>query len=85
MSKQSEAKKRQSYKHKGKKCWNCAHLTYDLVMPEWMLAENEENLARGWGERYGDDRKQAKNMKCSLGQFAVRKVAVCDEWAERGN
>ena len=66
MSKQSEAKEIQHYTSKAPNCGDCAHITSDMVMPAWMI----ESGIKG-------DFSIEKNIRCSLGGFAVKKMAIC--------
>lgn len=64
MSKQSEAKKRQNYNPKPDipSCANCKNFTSDLVG------------TKGWDKQMY---YQEKNLRCGIGNFAVRKRGTC--------
>ena len=66
MSKQSEAKKYQNYNPKPDhaSCTNCKHFTSDNVGKE------------GWNKKMY---YQEKNLRCSIGGFAVKKNGTCTE------
>ena len=70
MSKKSEAKEKQGYVAKPvpKPCMNCANFLFDRVQVRLGTSWHPE----GWFED--------KNMRCSLGGFAVKKMGTCNEW-----
>lgn len=66
-SKQAAAKEAQSYiaKAEPKTCMNCAHFHYDSV-------ERRSVFGMVWFED--------KNLRCVKGEFAVKKMATCNEF-----
>lgn len=66
MSKQSEAKKEQNYRESPDSCANCAYYESQVV----------ENVCDSWNGRTVWLEEKAK--RCSLGGFAVKKMAMCD-------
>ena len=71
MSKQSEAKEKQGYNQKAARrvCSTCGHFKSDM-----------KNQLGYNGEPSGY--MVEKNLKCGLGGFAVKKMALCNEWIE---
>ena len=65
MSKQTEAKKTQNYTPKATPayCSNCQHYKSDLVKER-----------TSWGGEWTAE----KNIRCSIGEFAIKKQGVCD-------
>lgn len=76
MSKQSEAKKAQGYTTEPSNCAGYRNLTSDRILPAWMRGrpEYEKNFERHASER---------NFRCSIGGFAVKKTAVCNEFKKK--
>lgn len=79
MSKQSDAKAAQRYEAKPvpATCGNCKHMTKDMALSGWMVKENAKSAERGCQQLYGDGYKREKNLRCSVGGFAVKKTAAC--------
>lgn len=81
MSKQSEAKNEQGYLAKSNTCSNCGHFQSDVILPAWCVETNKIHEARGakphyvLGETHGG---VERNMRCSVGGFAVKKSATCN-------
>jgi hypothetical protein len=71
MSKQSEAKEKQNYRTSPRTCSNCVHYESKIVIKTYDSWRGKEE----WEEERG--------MKCSLGGFAVKKMAVCDLHANK--
>lgn len=67
MSKQSEAKAKQGYVPKAipQTCMHCAHFASEM-----------KACAGYFGGAYTEER----NLHCSLGGFAVKKMGTCNEW-----
>ena len=70
MSKQSEAKSRQGYVDKPvpQICKNCIRFLFDRVQTHEPTEWNKNGF---W---------QDKNLRCRLGDFAVKKTATCGEF-----
>ena len=66
MSKQSEAKKEQNYREVPDSCANCGHYESQLVEKTY----DAWNGKQVWAEE--------KGKRCSIGGFAVKKMATCD-------
>jgi hypothetical protein len=66
MSKASEAKKIQGYVDKAipRTCMTCNHFTHDTI-----------TQTHGYGSFTRDT-----NLRCSIGGFAVKKMATCNGW-----
>lgn len=62
MSKQSEAKKNQNYRTTPDTCSNCTQYQSDIVEKRTQFGS--------W--------KEEKGKRCSVGGFAVKKTATCD-------
>ena len=73
MSTQSEAKKRQRYipKYQPQVCGNCRNFTCASVQ----IAEGTSWQPEGWW--------QDKNLRCTIGGFAVKKLGTCNEWTPK--
>ena len=67
MSKQSDAKADQNYREKPvwRECRNCRHFSLDRVPQKSEYTDSE------WIDE--------KNLRCTLGNFAVKKLATCDK------
>lgn len=65
MSKQSEAKEMLGYSTKSRCCMNCVNYS----------AEQQEREGV-FGRKYVVE----KNRRCTLGKFAVQKMASCNQW-----
>lgn len=78
MSKQSEAKEAQGYEPKptSATCGNCAHFKVGLALPEWAVRANIQRP-----NRYGPEYAREKYLRCSIGGFAVKKMATCSKFA----
>lgn len=83
MSLQSKAKELQGYVTVQRGCLSCAHFMSDLVLPKWMQEHNstiDAGLIRA-GVRYSVSAHGVeKNLRCSIGGFAVKKTASCDRY-----
>ena len=79
MSKQSEAKAAQGYTTAVSNCGNCAHMGKDLVLPAWMLKDNEDRAERGLTPYTIEQHGVEKNFRCGIGGFAIKKTAACKE------
>ena len=66
MSKQSEAKKEQNYREAPDACANCGHYESHMVEKTY----DAWNGKQVWNEE--------KGKRCSIGGFAVKKMATCD-------
>lgn len=66
MSKQSDAKNFQNYRETPDTCSNCGHYESQMV----------ERTHSGWGGLRAWT--EEKNKRCSIGGFAVKKMATCD-------
>lgn len=77
MSKQSDAKKAQAYEEKPvlKNCANCRHVSVEMRLAKWKADIN--SVCPG---RYGEHHLEKKGARCSIGGFAVRLTAVCNEF-----
>lgn len=80
MSKQAEAKEAQGYTTSVRNCGNCAHMTSERGLPEWMREDNADRANRGLSpcytvEAYGIE----KNLRCGIGDFAIKKTATCSK------
>ena len=71
MSKQSDAKAIQNYQEKPfvKTCSNCANYRSEIVRHGYNWA--------------GAECFRETNMRCSVGGFAVKKTALCEDWKEK--
>lgn len=79
MSKQANARLQQRYRTDADTCANCAFFKRALELPAWMKDENARRQAAGRSAEYGDEHRREKNLRCSLGGFAVKKTAVCEQ------
>lgn len=83
MSKQSEAREKQGYKHEGPRCGTCFYFTSDSVPVKWMVEANELRTAAGQTPHYDltlpVNRKET-NLRCQIGGFAVKKNACCNHY-----
>ena len=79
MIKQSEAKERQGYDPKPlvRCCGTCASILFDMDWPEWMKDGKHDNYLV-------ENNKIEKNVRCGIGNFAVKKTAVCNGWKVKG-
>lgn len=70
MSKQTEAKEKQGYVAKAipQTCGNCQNFQSDKTEREGYL-----------GGTFIDE----KNLRCGIGQFAVKKMGTCNEWVKK--
>ena len=66
MSKQSEAKKEQNYRESPDSCANCGHYESQMV----------EKTYDAWNGTLVLNEEKGK--RCSIGGFAVKKMAMCD-------
>ena len=71
MSKQSEAKERQKYNPKASQrvCGTCKNFVFDLDWPTWMKDGKHDSYLTP--ENQGE-----KNIRCGVGGFAVKKLAL---------
>lgn len=65
-SRQADAKEAQNYRAYPNCCMNCTHFTCDKVEKQY----ETRRAIQVWTED--------KNLRCSIGNFAVKKLAVCD-------
>lgn len=65
MSQQAEAKKAQNYRETPDTCSNCGHYQSKMVEKTYTGFQTHT-----WNEE--------KGKRCSLGGFAVKKMATCD-------
>lgn len=82
MSKQSEAKAEQNYRKTPDTCSNCGNFSSELVPVAWMARSNADNEAAGYKPRYNLALRASQNetnLRCTLGGFAVKKTATCDQ------
>ena len=77
MSKQMEAKHKQSYVNKAHTCATCKMLTVGLKLPAWMIEANEDYAKQGMKPAYGAEFMVEKNLRCAIGSFKVKKQGVC--------
>jgi hypothetical protein len=66
MSKQSEAKKEQNYREAPDSCANCGHYESQMVKKSY----------QGFGGL--SEWEEEKGKRCTIGGFAVKKMAMCD-------
>ena len=86
MSKQSQAKKEQGYRQTGPSCGNCDHFQSEQVPIKWMLEENARNERLGLPTYYDmklPANNKESNLRCSIGDFSIKKMAYCLLWIER--
>ena len=78
MSKQSEAKERQGYIQKANQrvCSTCLNYRSALDYPEWLKSPKYDSVRK-------PENKVEVNIHCGLGGFAVKKMALCNEWEEK--
>lgn len=85
MSKQSQAREEQSYRHEGPRCGTCRHFTSDSVPIKWMVECNDEFVNAGRPAPYDltlSCNQKEGNLRCGVGGFAVKKNAHCQRWEE---
>lgn len=88
MSRQSDAKEAQGYVATPvpSTCVNCTNFASDMVLPEWAQREVAKG-AKHWSgsdSGYSVERDGVeKNRRCTLGGFAVKKMATCDKFAPK--
>ena len=84
MSKQSDCKKIQGYIPRAipSLCSNCNHFRFDMELPAWMVESNKRTAGIGI-PAFGDECKRQKNMRCGIGEFAVKKTGVCAIWIKK--
>jgi len=73
MSKQSDQKSMMGYVAKAmpRTCMNCRHFAFDKV---------QTHPASSWQPSgYFED----KNLRCTIGLFAVKKMATCNQWGAK--
>ena len=77
-SKQAVAKAAQGYTTAVKNCGNCAHMTSERAIPQWMQKRNAEYERNGFPFTYRvETHGTEKNFRCGIGGFAVKKTATC--------
>jgi hypothetical protein len=83
MTKQSDAKAAQCYVAKPvpSTCGNCAHLKSEMALSPWRELDNERAISFGKRLPWGDSDKFEKNLRCTLGSFATKKMATCNQFA----
>lgn len=82
MSKQSEAKKDQGYRVHSNTCGNCGQFQSEVVLPAWCVNENVLREETGGPPFYILSETHGgieRNLRCSVGGFAVKKTATCDQ------
>ena len=74
MSKQSDAKVAQGYQENPliPTCSNCEHYTSEIKEIKSTFSINKT-----W--------KEEKNIRCGIGQFKIKKTAICNKWTENEN
>ena len=86
MSKQAQAKKEQGYRQTGPSCGNCAHFQSEQVPIKWMVDENAKSELLGLHPCYdlsSPANNKESNLRCSIGDFSIKKTAYCLLWLER--
>jgi hypothetical protein len=86
MSAQSDAKAAQGYVAKPvpSTCGNCARFAYDLLLPIWAAKEKAAGRKDWEGVEYTiEEYGVEKNLRCTLGSFAVKKMATCNQFAPK--
>lgn len=68
MSAQSIAKEKQGYVPRPRMCSNCRHFASEIIP--------SNRTVNGW---YVKPRET--NLRCTLGNFAVKKMGTCNEWS----
>lgn len=85
MSKQSEAREEQGYKHKGPRCGTCRHFTSDSIPIPWMVKMNDEFVNAGRPVPYDltlPANQNERNLRCMIGGFAVKKNGHCKRYED---
>lgn len=83
MSKQSEAKQAQGYTDKPlvRSCGNCEHFKTERALPAWMARDKAAGRKAWNGREYSLELDGvAKNLRCGIGGFAVKKLGCCDHF-----
>lgn len=82
MSAQSIAKAAQGYEPKpvSSTCGNCERFKSDRVLPAWRERQNQHVKSLGRKALWGDQNTVEKNLRCTLGGFAVKKMGTCREF-----
>lgn len=77
MSKQSEAKKKQGYETSPKRrmCSNCVFYRSTFDYPKWAKDKGITDVEM---EDAGYSKRE-HNLRCGIGKFAIKKIAVCRE------
>ena len=84
MSDQSEAKAAQGYTTAVRNCGNCARFTSEKALPRWMANQNAARECVGLSPIYSIPCNGIeKNFRCAIGGFAVKKTAVCKQYAPK--
>lgn len=76
------AKEAQGYSDIGPVCGNCKHYQSQMVIPAWMRRENEKAVEKGMTVPFDNPAyaTEEKGKRCSIGEFAVKKMAWCKKW-----
>lgn len=62
-------------------CGRCKHAKIEMKLPDWMATRDEEAKARGAHRvPYGDAYKRETSPVCTIGNFVVKKTAVCHKF-----
>lgn len=68
-------------------CSNCVSFASDMVLPPWMVERNKsgEGVYFKENEQYALEKHGVeKNLRCSAGGFAVKKMGSCRQFAPKG-
>lgn len=85
MSKQSQAREEQGYRHEAPRCGNCRRFTSDSLPIPWMVRMNDEFVSAGRPAPYDmtlPENLKEGNLRCGIGGFAVKKTAYCNRWED---
>ncbi len=86
MSKKSQAREAQNYRLEGPRCGNCYHFLSDSVPIKWMVESNDQHFNAGGRFPLYDlttpANQKETNLRCQIGEFAVKKNACCDQWKD---
>lgn len=85
MSKQSQAREAQGYRHEGPRCGNCRRFTSDSVPIPWMVETNAKFVEQGKPAPYDmtlPANTREGNLRCQIGDFAIKKNAYCTQWED---
>jgi hypothetical protein len=79
----AEAKARQGYIERGGSCGRCQHYTSKYMLPTWMQQQNDELKKQGLPPKWDFNYQEEVQRRCSLGDFPVRKLAVCAQYKRK--